>query len=204
MSLQSFIEAWQKAEAAYPEPLDENLRTVWFMQCLNGVMKANVFTQEFPSSFNHLMGLAKKAELAVDAGKDDQKVENLGPDRGSNTKKKRSRPNKSDESRKRRELLCFQCVPKGSGQGRVTRKGATIMDLDAAAKGLVVAAVTRSRKEIADASHPKDYVPDHAEATLARRSSTKEQVQGHHDAGLILGRPTTVHSGPKAIPHILS
>lgn len=52
-------------------------------------------------------------------------------------------------------------VPKGSGQGRVTRKGATIMDLDAAAKGLVVAAVTRSRKEIADASHPKDYVPDH-------------------------------------------
>ncbi|KAG6122143.1 hypothetical protein E4U13_003171 [Claviceps humidiphila] len=75
-----------------------------------------------------------------------------------------------------------------------TRKSATIMDLDPPAKGLVRAAVTCSRKETADISHPKDYVPDHAEAKPARRSSTKEQVQCHHDAGLILGRPTTVHS----------
>ncbi|KAG6108590.1 hypothetical protein E4U31_007543 [Claviceps sp. LM219 group G6] len=125
-SLQSFIEAWKKAEAAYPEPLEENLRTVWFMQCLNGVMKANVFTQEFPSSFNHLMGLAKKAELAVDAGKDDQKVENLGPDRGSKTKKKRSRSNISDEnsSRKRRELLCFKCGEPGHMRSRCSRRTA--------------------------------------------------------------------------------
>ncbi|KAG5932911.1 hypothetical protein E4U60_004902 [Claviceps pazoutovae] len=88
-SLQSFIETWRKAVAAYPEPLEEKLRTVWFMQCLNGVMKANVFAQESPSSFNHLMEMAKKAELAVDAGKDDQKIESIGTDRDSKTKKKR-------------------------------------------------------------------------------------------------------------------
>ncbi|KAG6057074.1 hypothetical protein E4U17_001719, partial [Claviceps sp. LM77 group G4] len=42
-----------------------------------------------------------------------------------------------------------------------TRKSATIVNLylDLAAKGLVGAVVTRSGKEIANISHPKDYVP---------------------------------------------
>ncbi|KAG6019535.1 hypothetical protein E4U40_006955, partial [Claviceps sp. LM458 group G5] len=42
-----------------------------------------------------------------------------------------------------------------------TRKSATIIDLDPAAKSLVGAAVIRSRKEIANISHHKDFVPDH-------------------------------------------
>ncbi|KAG6194894.1 hypothetical protein E4U10_002469 [Claviceps purpurea] len=42
-----------------------------------------------------------------------------------------------------------------------TRESATMMDLDPAAKGRVRAAVTRSRKKIAEISRPKGYVPDH-------------------------------------------
>ncbi|KAG5960376.1 hypothetical protein E4U57_000160 [Claviceps arundinis] len=70
-SLHSFIKSWGKAEAEYPEPFPDSLRTVWFMQSLNSDMKQQVFRQEHPENFNHLMGLMKKAESAVDATKNE-------------------------------------------------------------------------------------------------------------------------------------
>ncbi|KAG6178722.1 hypothetical protein E4U10_008078 [Claviceps purpurea] len=114
--LHSFIKTWGKAEAEYPEPFPDTLRTVWFMQSLNSDMKQQVFRQEHPTNFNHLMGLMKKAESAVKATKIET---NEGPsrsDHASETEKKRYRPENTNEesSRKRpdrikEEVVCFKC-----------------------------------------------------------------------------------------------
>jgi len=64
-TFQAYKKVWGKAEAELPEPIPERLQICMFINSLNNAMRKQVLSQEFPKSWNHLMGQGKKAEVAI-------------------------------------------------------------------------------------------------------------------------------------------